>query len=67
MSWTVNLEIRSKTGGAVPDDLVERYVLLETDDIEERERFVERLRKRLALGDFHDSVEGEDGEEDPDD
>ncbi len=63
MSWTVNLEIRAKTGGAVPDDLVERFMLLETDDIEERERFVGRLRELWSRGDFHDPVEMEDDDD----
>ncbi len=62
MSWTVNLEIRSKDGGAVLDDLVERFVLLTTDDIEERERFVERLREGWSRGDFHDPVEWDEDE-----
>ena len=51
--YRVTLQIRLPQSH-VPDELLEKHFLLETDDREEVERFVVRLLRRKRLGDFDD-------------
>lgn len=54
MKYAVTLQIRVVEGGAVPDNLIEKYSLLETEDIEYRDRFVKRVMEAVEDGEFDD-------------